>query len=112
MSHPDCLRVSYTLPTMQDTARKLKQNCKLIPNNITGQVKTLTWIDEKNKVGFTLPPKCASTTLRLVQMLKSGFLKNFNKESKDIWPVSEVKYTVILYIEILNYLGKTWITSA
>lgn len=35
---------------------------------------TSTWIDYKNKLGFSLPPKCASTTLRMIQMAKVGFI--------------------------------------
>ena len=35
---------------------------------------TFTWVDRKNKIGFSLPPKCASTTLRLIQMAKVGFI--------------------------------------
>ena len=35
---------------------------------------TFTWVDPTHKIGFSLPPKCASTTLRLIQMVKVGFI--------------------------------------
>lgn len=47
--------------------------CEMLVNQLKPDL-TFTWIDRKNKIAFSLPPKCASTTLRLIQMAKVGFI--------------------------------------
>ena len=57
-----------------------------------------TWLDKNNKLGWTLLPKCASTAMRVIQLVKSGFYtghENFqNHKAKEMWPVIPEKHHV------------------
>ena len=60
-----------------------------------------TWLDKKKKLGWTLLPKCASTAMRVIQLVKSGFYsghENFKyHKAKEMWPVIAEKHHVDKY---------------
>jgi len=57
-----------------------------------------TWLDKNNKLGWTLLPKCASTSMRVIQLVRSGYYtgrENFrNHKAKEMWPVIPLKHHV------------------
>ena len=57
-----------------------------------------TWIDKPHNIGFTLVPKCGSTSLRAIQFIISGFFSldtNFARvQSSQMWPVELNKHHV------------------
>ena len=62
-----------------------------------------TWVDMENKIGFSIPPKCASTTLRIIQLAKSGGLRKMGYKldklegltSKDLLPIKEWVHNLV-----------------
>ena len=71
---------------------------RLIGIPYIGLVLFKTWLDKNNKLGWTLLPKCASTSMRVIQLVKSGFYtgrENFlNHKAKEMWPVIPEKHHV------------------
>jgi len=57
-----------------------------------------TWLDKQHNVGFTLVPKCGSTSLRTIQFIISGYFSpetDFSRvKSSQMWPVIKEKHFV------------------
>lgn len=88
------------MDTLESRFEELSQKCSQL--NETVSLK-FTWVDPKNQLAFSLPPKCASTSLRIIQMAKSGFIEKSGLDLRnleefhvtEIWPVTEKKHGLI-----------------
>ena len=76
-----------------------------------------TWVDKVHNIGFTLVPKCGSTSLRAIQFLKSGYFTkktNFDRvTSHHMWPVEKSKHFVekLERKEIYDLTDMTFVTA-
>ena len=72
-----------------------------------------TWVDMENKIGFSIPPKCASTTLRIIQLAKSGGLRKMGYKldklegltSKDLMPIKEWVHNLVKLDDVFKNNG-------
>ena len=76
-----------------------------------------TWVDKVHNIGFTLVPKCGSTSLRAIQFLKSGYFTkktNFDHVTQHhMWPVEKSKHFVekLERKEIYDLTDMTFVTA-